>query len=71
MVDNGFCLQCTNVHRDEVMHLKNWLKMHPRDLIVLIFIDSGFRWTDGWTDQSTQRPTNGQTVLSGGAERIQ
>ena len=41
--------------------------MCPRDLIALIFIDSGFRWTDGWTDQ----PNNGQTVLSGGAERIQ
>ena len=23
--------------------------MRPRDLIALIFIDSGFRWTNGWT----------------------
>ena len=45
--------------------------MCPRDLIALIFIDSGFRWTDGWTDQPTDQPNNGQTVLSGGAEHIQ
>ena len=29
--------------------------MRPRDLIALIFIDSGFRWTNGWTDQPTDQ----------------
>ena len=53
------------------MHLKNRLRMRPCDLIVLIFMDSCFRWTDRWTDQPPDRPTNGQTVLPGGAERIQ
>ena len=52
MVDNGFCLQCTNVHRDDGIHLKHRLKMHPQD-------------------QSTDQPTNGLTVLYGGAEHIQ
>ena len=55
MVDNGFCLECTNVHRDEGMHLKNRLEMRPRDFIALNFIDSGFRWTNGWTDQPTDQ----------------